>query len=142
MSTVKKNNALKEAVNFHGHLGPYLVLGLLAGKAALKMLRCGKYFGLNVSVYGATEKPKSCFIDGIQLSTGATYGKGNIKKLKSRLLTATFVNLENKRKITLKFKDSLINKLESSVTHKACEALAVKLYKMHYSKLFYLKSEK
>ena len=137
-----KRISLKEAVNFHGHLGPYLVVGLLAGEAVLKILACRKYFGLKVLVYGATEKPKSCFIDGLQLSTGATYGKGNIKKLKAGELSVKFVNLENKRNITLKLKDNLINKLESTSTHKECERLAAKLYKTHYSKLFSLKSEK
>ena len=137
-----KRISLKEAVNFHGHLGPYLVVGLLAGEAVLKILACRKYFGLKVLVYGATEKPKSCFIDGLQLSTGATYGKGNIKKLKAGELSVKFVNLENKRNITLKLKDDLINKLESTPTHKECERLAGKLYKTHYSKLFSLKSEK
>ena len=116
-----KRISLKEAVNFHGHLGPYLVVGLLAGEAVLKILACRKYFGLKVLVYGATEKPKSCFIDGLQLSTGATYGKGNIKKLKAGELSVKFVNLENKRNITLKLKDNLINKLESTSTHKECE---------------------
>jgi formylmethanofuran dehydrogenase subunit E len=139
---VIKRISLKEAINFHGHLGPYLVLGLLAGEAALKMLGCRKYFKLNVLVYGATEKPKSCFIDGIQLSTGATYGKGNIKKLKSHFLSAKFVNLDNKRRVILKFKNDLISKLKLSSTHKECEALALKLYKNHYSKLFSLKLEK
>ncbi|MCX5710376.1 MAG: formylmethanofuran dehydrogenase subunit E family protein, partial [Candidatus Omnitrophica bacterium] len=74
--------SLKEAVNFHGHLGPYLVLGLKAGEMALRKLGCKKYFGLEVKVFGALKKPKSCFIDGLQLSTGATYGKGNIQKYK------------------------------------------------------------
>ena len=137
-----KRIPLKEAVNFHGHLGPYLVIGLLAGEAALKILECKKYFGLKVLVYGATEKPKSCFIDGIQLSTGATYGKGNIEKLKGVQLSVKFVNLESKRKITLKLKDTLTSKLESTSTHKECETLAGKLYKTHYSKLFSLKLEK
>ena len=46
-----KRISLKEAVNFHGHLGPYLVVGLLAGEAVLKILACRKYFGLKVLVY-------------------------------------------------------------------------------------------
>jgi len=32
--------AIKEAIKFHGHLGPYLILGILAGEAALKILKC------------------------------------------------------------------------------------------------------
>lgn len=43
-----RNVAIKEAVNFHGHLGPYLILGILAGEAALKRLRCKKYFDIDV----------------------------------------------------------------------------------------------
>ena len=77
----KNRVTLKEAIKFHGHLGPYLVLGILAGESALKKLRCKKYFGLNVRVWETHKKPKSCLIDGLQLSTGATYGKGNINKL-------------------------------------------------------------
>jgi len=137
-----KKITLKEAVNFHGHLGPYLVLGVLAGEAALKILECRKYFGLNVSVSGASEKPKSCFIDGIQLSTGATYGKGNINKTKTRTLAAKFINIDNKKSLTLKFKNDLIKKLRVALTHKECEALALNLYKTHYSKLFFIKLEK
>jgi len=72
---------IKEAVKFHGHLGPYLILGVLAGEIALKRIGVKKYFGLEVKVYGANQKPKSCLIDGLQLSTGATFGKGNIRKL-------------------------------------------------------------
>ncbi len=81
---MKDRISLKEAIKFHGHLGPYLVLGILAGEFALKRLRCKKYFGLEVRVWGTDKKPKSCFIDGLQLSTGATYGKGNIHKLDGR----------------------------------------------------------
>ena len=82
--------ALSEAIDFHGHLGPYLVLGLLMGKYALKNLKAEKYFGLTIKVKGAYTKPESCLIDGLQLSTGATFGKGNIKKLQGRYIQVFF----------------------------------------------------
>ncbi|MGD9014912.1 MAG: formylmethanofuran dehydrogenase subunit E family protein, partial [Candidatus Omnitrophota bacterium] len=69
-----KRNTLNQAKRFHGHLGPYLILGILAGELAIKKLGCRKYFDLSVRVWGAQRKPKSCCIDGLQLSTGATYG--------------------------------------------------------------------
>jgi formylmethanofuran dehydrogenase subunit E len=68
----KSGITLKEAIRFHGHLGPYLVLGVLAGEAALKKLKAKKYFGIEMKVWGANKKPKSCLVDGLQLSTGAT----------------------------------------------------------------------
>ena len=43
--------SLKQAVDFHGHLGPYLVLGLLMGKYALKKLKSQD--GPNLHVYGS-----------------------------------------------------------------------------------------
>ena len=109
---------LKEAERFHGHLGPYLVLGLLAGEIALKKLRCRKYFSLKVRVWGVTKKPKSCLIDGLQLSTGSTYGKGNIEKLDSSRIKIEFCNRLNQKKIIFGFKKNLIQRLKETKTHR------------------------
>ncbi len=130
--------SLKEAAKFHGHLGPYLVLGLKAGELALKKLRCKKYFGLEVKVWGATHKPKSCLIDGLQLSTGATYGKGNIEKLNGHMVKIEFFNKPDRRRIALRFKKGLINILEKTKSHKACDLFAEKLYKTDCLSLFEL----
>ena len=127
---------LKEAERFHGHLGPWLVLGVRAGEFALNKLKCKKFFGIQVKVWGATQKPKSCLIDGLQLSTGATYGKGNIKKLNGKLIKLQFCNRLNNKKITLKFKRDLVQKLEKTKTHRDSELLAKKLYKTNYGKFF------
>ena len=129
---------LKEAEEFHGHLGPYLVLGILAGELALKKLACKKYFGLEVKVRGANKRPKSCLIDGLQLSTGATYGKGNIKKLNSAIIKINFLNHINSKRLTLGFKDNLIQQLKEAKTHRDSRLLAKKLYKTDYHKLFNL----
>jgi len=129
---------LNEAKKFHGHLGPYLVLGILSGELALNRLRCKKYFGLEVKVWGTNKKPESCLIDGLQLSTGATYGKGNINKLNGSEIKVEFYNRSNHKRITLRLKDSLIQILKLSKTHKDAELLAGKLYKTNYSKLFKL----
>ena len=130
---------LKESESFHGHLGPYLVLGVLAGELALKKLKAKKYFGLEVKVYGVKEKPKSCLIDGLQLSTGATYGKGNISKFNSSLIKLEFINKANTEKLTLRFKNGLIKKLLKTKTHQDSELLARQLYNTDFSKLFSLK---
>ncbi len=130
---------LKEAVKFHGHLGPYLILGLLAGETALKKLNCRKYFGLEVKVWGATQKPKSCLIDGLQLSTGATYGKGNIKKFNGAVIKIKMKNNLSGKKAMLQFKNELIKKLETAKTHRASGLLAKQLYKTDFDKLFNLR---
>lgn len=133
--------SLKEAEKFHGHLGPYLVLGILAGELALEKLKCKKYFGLEIKIWGAAKKPKSCLIDGLQLSTGATYGKGNIQKIKAQGIRISVLNLENKKKISLFLKNDLINKLSSLKGHKDSEALAKRLYATAPLEIFKLKAD-
>lgn len=128
--------SLKEATKFHGHLGPYLVLGLLAGESALAKLRCRSHFGLDVKVYGASKKPKSCLIDGLQLSTGATYGKGNIKKFSGPCIRIEFCNRTNNKQINFKFKDKLISDLAQAKTHADAQALAKRLYRSNSAALF------
>ncbi|MDD4953835.1 MAG: formylmethanofuran dehydrogenase subunit E family protein [Candidatus Omnitrophica bacterium] len=129
---------LQEAVKFHGHLGPYLVLGLLAGQRALKELKCKKYFGLNVLAWGATRKPRSCLIDGLQLSCGATYGKGNIRKLAGPAIKIEFSNISTRKKIVFNLNKDLVQELNSVKTHKDSELLARRLYKVNPLKIFKL----
>lgn len=86
---------LEEAEEFHGHLGPFLVLGLLIGERALAKLGGEKYFGLKATVFCPVEPPERCIVDGVQLSTGCTFGKGNIELVPSRRL-ALFLLREDK----------------------------------------------
>jgi formylmethanofuran dehydrogenase subunit E len=129
---MKQKISLNEAVNFHGHLGPYLVLGLRAGEIALKKLNCKKYFGLDVKVWGANQKPKSCLVDGLQLATGATYGKGNIQKAGGAAIKIQACNRDNHQIIILTLKDEIVRKLKTAATHQECEALAKQLYRKKY----------
>ncbi len=138
MSKIKVN--LKRAVEFHGHLGPYLVLGLLMGELAVKVLECKKHFGIKILVSGATEKPKSCLIDGLQLSTGCTYGKGNIEKIKGRAIQVLFSNLENKKTLVILLNKDLINRLNSLKGHSDSEAFAKKLVGFNSKDLFEIES--
>ncbi len=133
---VNKKLLLNRAIDFHGHLGPFLILGLIAGKTLLKKLATKKYFGIEVIVSGALKKPKSCLIDGLQLSTGATYGKGNIKKFSGKKIKILVKNLKTGKKISLTLKRELIRKLDVVKTHKESEILALKLYRMPPEKLF------
>ncbi len=80
------NMDLERAKEFHGHLGPFLVLGIRLGEEALAKLGGTKYFGLKATVFSPIEPPERCMVDGIQLSTGCTFGKGNIEIVPSRRL--------------------------------------------------------
>ena len=133
---MSKRVSLKEAVKFHGHLGPYLVLGILAGELAIQRLKCRKYFGLKVKAWGATKKPKSCLIDGLQLSSGATYGKGNINRLSANRVKIEFIDCQNNRKLSLRINDCIEKLLREAKTHTQAEALARSLYRAPCVKIF------
>jgi len=131
--------SLNSAIKFHGHLGPWLVLGLLMGKYGLKKINAKKYFGLSLSVSGLRKKPKSCLIDGLQLSTGCTLGKGNIRILKSKSVFVNFKNKRTNKKITLRLKEEILRQLEAVSGHPASERLAKKLYRKTPADIFLIK---
>ena len=127
---------LKTAVNFHGHLGPYLVLGLLMGEYALEKIKARPHFGLEVKVWGAKNKPKSCLIDGLQLSTGCTYGKGNITKYDGKAIKVSFLNCDTQKRIALSLKEAALKRLESAKDHACAEKIAEEFHKTPAEKLF------
>lgn len=132
-------NKINEAIKFHGHLGPYLILGILAGELSLRKIGAKKHFGLKVKVYGASQKPKSCLIDGLQLSTGATFGKGNIYKLKGKRIKILIRNLENDKEVVIFLQPILVERLNALKGHRDSEAFARELPRISIGDLFQVK---
>ena len=68
---------LATVVQFHGHLGPAVVAGARMGTAGLRAVEAQGFFDVEVTCEGPLAKPpQSCFLDGVQVATGATMGKG------------------------------------------------------------------
>lgn len=72
---------IEKAAEFHGHLGPFLVLGVRMGIFALRGLGSSGYEGIFALVKTGDTPSLSCILDGIQISTGCTMGKGNINTI-------------------------------------------------------------
>lgn len=67
---------LGRVVQFHGHLGPAVVAGARMGMAAVEAVGAKGYFDVEVTCRGPfTRPPQACFLDGVQVATGATMGK-------------------------------------------------------------------
>lgn len=67
---------LAQVVQFHGHLGPAVVAGARMGMIGLRAVEAKGYFDVKMTCEGPFAKPpQSCFLDGIQVATGATMGK-------------------------------------------------------------------
>jgi len=71
---------LRRAEDFHGHFGPFLVVGVRAGIIALRELQTSKENkSLRAVVSLVYSVPYSCILDGIQLSTGCTIGNKRLR---------------------------------------------------------------
>lgn len=73
---------LVRAGEFHGHLGPWLVLGTMVGRDAVQRLHTPGFWSVEVVCWMPPERqrqPWSCILDGLQVGTGATLGKQNIR---------------------------------------------------------------
>ena len=80
---INPKDYLKMGQEFHGHKCPAMPLGLRAGAAAMNKLEVSraKDSQLIAILELGEEHCATCFADGIQVITGCTYGKGNIKRL-------------------------------------------------------------
>jgi len=79
---------LRRAIEFHGHGGPFMVIGLRMGLLALEELNARGWFDIEVEAELNWAPPDSCILDGIQVSTGCTIGKRNIRVKEQRDIAA------------------------------------------------------
>ena len=76
---------------FHGHVGPYVVLGYRTGRLALDRLGVNA-FRMRAEVRAGSRPPMSCYVDGVQLGSGCTLGKGNIVTSDEETVEARFTS--------------------------------------------------
>ncbi|MEW6238240.1 MAG: formylmethanofuran dehydrogenase subunit E family protein [Candidatus Omnitrophota bacterium] len=91
---------------FHGHLGPNVALGACMGEYAIVKYGIPRYFGVTVEVECPKEPPVSCIIDGLQMTTGATYGKKNIIHIPKDEIQVAIQNDRTKQRIVFQLKPS------------------------------------
>jgi len=108
--TVSLEEMIKQAIEFHGHLGPFLVLGIRMGLLALKDLNSPGYEGIEALVKTGDTPSLSCLLDGVQISTGCTMGKGNIATVPLGLAEADFSTDE--KKVTIRAREEIIDEIK------------------------------
>lgn len=140
MSTNKIDyGELKMAELFHGHLGPWLVLGLRAGRHARRRLK-GTPFDLRAIVECPAKPPVSCFIDGVQLGSGCTMGKTNIQhRIKPGRCQVVFQHRDTAEKVTFKVRRDVFESLVN-LKKKNAVAVAQEMYSMPFARLFLIAS--
>jgi formylmethanofuran dehydrogenase subunit E len=115
---------IEEGTKFHGHLGPFLVLGIRMGLASLKELGSTGYSNIQAEAKAGSTPPMSCLVDGIQISTGCTLGKGNITSLPMGKAEATFTF--NGRSVTYRVNDEILEQIRN-LAHDDLEDFSWKL---------------
>ena len=133
MSNPLLEDLVNDAVKFHGHLGPFLILGLKAGLFANETL--GKdYFETRVIVETEDTPPCSCVVDGLQFTTGCTMGKGNIELKIGHSLHLLFT--KGNKTLKLSLKDTILRSLKDTYSHEDRTETALKISKRPIQELF------
>ena len=126
----------ESAKSFHGHLGPWLALGIKIGNTAIEKLEARPFFGITVDVECPLAPPPSCLIDGLQWSTGATYGKQNLHAVNAHEVKVTVRNKDTNRQIIFELKPEVPAKLTSLLNEMGDESATYEVWDIPSSDLF------
>ena len=98
---------------FHRHLGIYSIIGAKMGIRAREILDA-PFDTLEVLSFAGNRPPLSCMNDGLQVSTGASLGRGTISLSEGKLRpAAAFVHKNHK--ISLTIKDEVVEKIKADI---------------------------
>ena len=132
--------AINRAVEFHGHLGPFLVLGVRMGLLAKRELNSAMG-EMEVVARTGNIPSLSCLLDGIQVSSGCTLGRGNISVEPPGIAEADFS--VRGRGVTIRAKDEVVGEIRSwRERYASLEEIAMSLQGRPDRVLFDLRSTK
>jgi len=119
-SNSDKKSALAEtiakAVDFHGHLGPFLVIGVRMGIIGMRELglNSDRDDKLRVAACLRYSVPISCVIDGLQVTTKCTIGNQKLKIMDSSDISTEFT-LNSGKEVTVAVNSAAYDKLKSQL---------------------------
>lgn len=113
---------LAEASRFHGHRGPWLVVGYRAGKRARDVLKPETEHDLVCIVKVPKRTPYTCTVDGVQASAGCTMGKLSISIVDDPSMEFVFRNKVTGKILVLRLKPGVEEIIEKLCRDKGLEA--------------------
>jgi len=133
-------SAIHAAESLHGHLGPFLVIGVRMGRLALKTLGIGtsRSDELRADVNVPLSTPFSCIIDGIQATTQCTIGNQKLKVNDSEEeIVAYFERKNPNRALKIRLKPKIAEGIVGRMSHgSSAEELAREVARLRESGLF------
>jgi formylmethanofuran dehydrogenase subunit E len=131
---------VEKAAEFHGHLGPFLVIGVRMGNMAKRILKPNikENKKLQIAVKIPLLTPFSCILDGIQTTTQCTIGNQKLKTENSQKEITAHFELQNSSKamkvsVNPKIIEELTNEMSKGFSN---EELALKIASMSENQLF------
>jgi formylmethanofuran dehydrogenase subunit E len=96
----------------HGHKCPAMPMGLRAGLAALEALDVPRPADgqLTALIEIDSGHCATCYADGIQMATGCTFGKGNIRKLGYGKFVLILVEVKTGRSVRVATRNEVIKR--------------------------------
>ena len=112
----RNDELYKAGLLLHGHKCPAMPMGLRAGLAALEALGVPRAADgqLTALVEIDSEHCATCYADGIQMATGCTFGKGNIRKLGYGKFVLTLVEVKTGRSVRVATRNEVIKRNQES----------------------------
>jgi len=135
---VEELNYLARGVEFHGHLGPYAVIGFRMGEIANERLT-DHPFKKKALVKTGTKPSISCIIDGIQLSSCCTLGKGMIEVTDEKIPEATFTT--GGKTLIIRLKDEIWGKIRSGIPDSENDEYSKQLFSANVEELFEISTD-
>lgn len=135
-ATAENLDAVAMMRSFHGHLGPYVVVGYRMGRAAIEATGSSGHFGIGARVFSILAPPRSCLIDGVQMGSGCTLGKRNIEiEAHDGPPYAVFVTTEGDT-VVVSLRPAIPDSIARWIEESGVEAAGMKIWEMDAETLF------
>lgn len=135
---------ISDAQKLHGHLGPFLVIGVRMGAIARRALSVpgDQCAGLKVNVKVPLFPPFSCLLDGIQAATNCTVGNQRLTIENSEDICANFTERNASKTVKITLNSQMAEKLKKKrAENSLTEKYALELAKTPENQLFNVKIE-
>jgi formylmethanofuran dehydrogenase subunit E len=128
-----------DARKLHGHLGPFLVLGVRMGMIAKKALSVADDERASMRAYVKIPlfPPFSCLLDGIQASTSCTVGNQRLSVENSEEIYVHFAEQDAGRGVKITLKPKVAEELKKRHAQNALsEEFAMKIARLPENQVF------
>jgi formylmethanofuran dehydrogenase subunit E len=133
------NAMIGEARKLHGHLGPFLVIGVRMGALARRAFSVSgdQCASLRASVKVPLFPPFSCLLDGIQTSTTCTVGNQRLTIENSKEICVSFMSQNSGKTLKIMLNPRIIEELNRKLAEPGLtEKCALEIAKTPEDQLF------